>query len=379
MPPIVPKISGSLRNSLRLRGLRAKLRQRRPRPAAEKVVSQCQVSHQDEQDGAHDDNNNNNVRGGLPTVSVSVDTRKRSSLVDEMEFEMVEAASCDTSDKYTSCSPDAAGNEDESAYLEFLLFLRTPPALEQERGIRGDSEPLPDLAVVSSEGAKTMPTSRLFLFESYSQLGAAGKNVSCVENRAAAPKRNSTEAVVPERTHASDSSIDSTDTTSVSKTSSNDYFDGAESLPRRKVEVVDNATTQMLSDVKLEVETAVSAGADATSTTSCHAVRKVDSCSNEPVERRSEHDKENALTGFNTPDFGSNTPDFPVASHVMIMSTHRRHGLPSPHCLLLTVSIPPFHSSHLRPDGELFEEVSELMIPRPLAYFLNSSASSSSS
>ena len=226
---------------------------------------------------------------------------------------MVEA--CDTSDKYTTrpqnaacCSPDAAGNEDDDpAYLEFLLFLRTPPpALGQERGIRGGSEPLPDLAVVqmashektkyvhgmesnvdgeSSEGAKTMPTSRLFLFESYSQLGAAGKNVSCVENRAAAPKRNSTEAVVPERTHASDSSIDSTDTTSVSKTSSNDYSDGAESSPRRKVEVVDNATSQMLSDVKLEVETAVSAGADATSTTSCHAVRKVDSCSNEPVER----------------------------------------------------------------------------------------------
>ena len=181
---------------------------------------------------------------------------------------MVEAASCDTSDKYTSCSPDAAGNEDESAYLEFLLFLRTPPALEQERGIRGDSEPLPDLAVVqmashektkyvhgmesnvdgeSSEGAKTMPTSRLFLFESYSQLGAAGENISCVENRAAAPKRNSAEAVIPERTHASDSSIDSTDTTSVSKTSSNDYSDGAESSPRRKVEVVDNATSQMLS------------------------------------------------------------------------------------------------------------------------------------
>ena len=310
---IMPKFRGSLRNSLRLRprGLRAKSRRRR-------------LSHQEEDNRlrretcATDEMKDDVIVLDIPTASANVDNsrgRKRDSPV-EMEFEVVD---CETNDKQTvpiavCCIPEeAAGNKDDDdpAYLEFLLFLREPPALvEKERGsIVSSSE--------SSEGTKTTPAPRLI--ESYSQLGAMGTNASNLEERSACDivKKSRGDKRIP----VSDSSNDST--TSVSKTSSSRT---EAVLPVRKVVGDVNETAQMLSDVNVgrfsmtpPVETAATftAGADATSKTSCHGMKKVDTCS--AAERPHEHDKENALK-LDPPDH------FPVTSLVMIVPTHRRHG-----------------------------------------------------
>lgn len=242
------------------------------------------------------------VRGLLVSANVDDSRRRKRGSLFEVEVEVVE---CDTNDNTRQQNvAEATGNEDDDpSYLEFLLFLRNPPALEEkEGGIIGGGSDLSVVNMTSQESivggesfeetkkTKTMPD------ESYSQLGAVGANDRSVEKRDAPPEKFAdTNAAVTERTPVSDN------TTSASQTSSIASTDGAEFIERS----VDTAVTS-------------AAGADSTSKTSCHAVKKVDNCL--AAESPPEQDKENVPTNSNSPGY------FPVTSLVRILSTHRRHG-----------------------------------------------------